>query len=57
MMDGHQTYCGNRFMMDVSQTISLCTLNFTELYFNYISTKPEEKRKTFSDGEFTGEFY
>ena len=57
IMDVHQTPCGHHFMMDVSQTISLHTVNFTELYFNYTSTKPEEKRKIFSDGEFTGEFY
>ena len=38
MMDGHQTYCGNRFMMDVSQINVLYTLNLynpvCQLYFN-----------------------
>ena len=27
MMDGHQTYYDNHFMMHVSQLIMLCTLN------------------------------
>ena len=43
MMDGHQTYCGNHFMMDVSQINVLYTLNLynpvCQLYLNKTGRK------------------
>ena len=43
MMDVHETYCGNNFMMYVSQSIMLCTLNLysavCQLYLNKTGRK------------------
>ena len=44
MIDFHQTYVDNHFMMYVSQIIMLY-LNYTVLSVNYISIKLEEKNK------------
>ena len=42
MIDIHQTYCGSRFMMYVSQTITLYALNLYRLCTNYFSIKQEK---------------
>ena len=49
MVDVHQTYCDNHFMMYVSQIIMLYTLNlYSAVSQLYLSIKLEEKmvRKT-----------
>ena len=44
-MDAHQTYCGNNFMMYVSQIIMLCNLSLysavCQLYLNKTGRKSE----------------
>ena len=44
MMNIHQTYCDNCFMIYVSQIIKLYTLNLYKLYVNYISINQKGER-------------